>query len=71
MSAIEQFLMTARKSEVKVDIRTRSGFMFEQAQITHVQDGAVEIRKVEQRVARLYVLVMDQIEWAVRSRVQS
>jgi len=69
-SAIEQFLIHACKREVKVDLRTKSGFMFERAVVTQVQDGAAEVKQIENRVARLYVLVIDQIEWAVRSRNQ-
>lgn len=70
MTAIEQFLMFACKNEAKVDLRTRSGFMFEKVGVSHIQDGAAELKQVENRVVRLYVLAIDQIEWAVRSRVQ-
>lgn len=69
-SAVEQFLMHACRVGDKVDLRTKSGYLFSAVSITQVQDGAAEVKSVESRVARLYVLVVDQIEWAVRSRSQ-
>jgi hypothetical protein len=69
-TAIEQFLDHACAQQTRVDLRTKSGFMFDHVTITDVQDGACELKQVENHTARLYVLVIDQIEWAVRSRVQ-
>lgn len=67
MNAVSQFLEHACRVGAPVDLRTKSGYQFQGVLVTAVQDGAAEIREVVNRKVRLYVLVVDQIEWAVRT----
>lgn len=70
-TAIEAFLSYACVHKEVVDLRTKSGYTFEKATVNHTQGDAVELAVTERLVTRLYVLVTDQIEWAVRSRSPS
>lgn len=69
--AMEDFLDHAMRAKAKVDLRTKSGFAFTGVAITDVQGGSCEVKQTENHTARLYVLVIDSIEWAVRSRRQT
>jgi hypothetical protein len=75
VEAIEQFLAHALREAEVIDLRTKSGYLFQQVYATRLQDGAVEVSACEAaldntgvgEVTRLYVLVVNEIEWAVRS----
>lgn len=67
---MEQFLITAWQQQTKVDLFMSSGREHLSVLVTDVQDGCAEVRVVENRVARLYVVCIHRIESAVRSRSQ-
>jgi len=74
---IEVALDYALNNKVTVDLRTRSGYMFEGVTITGKEDRAVEVRALvhrgaggsdkPRRSARLFVVSIDSIEWVSKS----
>lgn len=67
MDAMREFLLTAERESEVINIRTNSGYMFYDVRVNAMRDGCVEIVAVENESNRFYVVVVDQIEWSVRS----
>jgi len=72
---IEVALDYAMNNKVTVDLRTRSGYMFEEVTITGKEDRAIEVRalvrrpgrETSRRTPRLFVVSIDSIEWVSKS----